>query len=154
VKLPEQDPELFKFFVHWLYTSILQGYFYPNTFKPTLHKLREELSKEVLNLKKDSQLQLPSDNLPRQLYNKAHYYDVPFSTLIALYILADILQVHNLKDPIINTLVENYDFYCKKWSQGDDSPWGPDLEELICLFWSREVMKMGLESPTIGINLA
>ena len=38
--LPEQDVSTFKYYVHWLYTRNLSGYFYPPTKTPTVKELK------------------------------------------------------------------------------------------------------------------
>ncbi|KAK4697336.1 hypothetical protein P7C71_g718, partial [Lecanoromycetidae sp. Uapishka_2] len=157
IRLPEQDPSIFKYFIHWLYNGSLRGYFYPSTFSPSLDELRSELRTAIINEKARTQYDLPLAHTPRQLYNKANYYDVPFSSLIGLYILADVLQVQGLKDPIINTLVENYDYPLSSTTDITStysSTNADNLEEGISFFWSLEALKIGLESPCTGINMA
>ncbi len=47
VRLPEQDPKVFKYFIHWLYTGNLNGYFYPEAIKPTIQDLRLTASTQI-----------------------------------------------------------------------------------------------------------
>lgn len=88
----------------------------------------------------------------------ANYRDAPFSSLISLYILADVLQVHELKDPIITLIIDIYGY-----SLSDEDPpaevgnfrkveWD-GVTESITLFWSLHQIP-GLEDPSVGINMA
>lgn len=44
IELPEQDPETFKYFVNWLYTDRLRGFYYSDTVQPTLGELEAAVS--------------------------------------------------------------------------------------------------------------
>ena len=173
VKLPEQDVKIFKFFVHWLYTRRLRGFYYPETMKPSLQELRQaaiaELKIQHLDHLTDLLIDAPSG---RALY-LAHYRDAPFSHLVGLYILADTRLVHGLKDPIITLII---DVYCwdqvakvggygpSPWTQhkekGRDEAetldWAPELqgtEAYTTPFWRYEPVP-GFEDPCKGINMA
>lgn len=84
--------------------------------------------------------QLPFDHPRRIPWEHAQYRDLPFHSLIALYILADALLVQDLKDPIITALVEVYGF---------NSPG----KEGYKLYW-RADQPDPLKRPTRSINSA
>ena len=111
IRLPEQDVKIFRFFVHWLYTGRLRGYYYPRTAKPSLHELKQAVIAELGIEKMDSLQNLDPDLPNGQALYMANYRDAPFSHLVGLYILADTLLVHGLKDQIITLII---DVYC--WS--------------------------------------
>jgi hypothetical protein len=132
--LPEQDPGLFKYFIHWLYTGSLRGYLYPPTKKPTLKELKDAVKGKLL-----------SDNEDTKVFNLANYRDAHFHTLVQLYILADALQVKGLQDRIITLLIEVYGY-----ASIEDEPSGCTL-----LFWSKVFNRPNdIPSPATSINLA
>lgn len=139
IKLPEQDVKIFRFFVHWLYTGRLRGFYYPKTLKPSLQELRQAAVAELGNQSLEALQDLDTDNPIGQALHVAKYRDAPFSHLVGLYILADTLLVHDLKDPIITLII---DVYC--WSKP---------AEVATLFWSLQ-RPPGLEDPCKGINMA
>ena len=53
---------------------------------------------------------LPTENEHRQAWELATYQDAPFQHLVALYVLADALQLKGLKDPIVSTLIYIYGY--------------------------------------------
>ena len=108
IKLPEQDPATFKYFVHWLYTDGLRGLYYPQSFGPRIAELKDLLRTELKVQNTASPDQLPADHPRRVLWERAQYRDLPFHSLIALYILADTLLVQGLKDAVITALIEVY----------------------------------------------
>ena len=68
-------------------------------------------------------------NSAGRAFNIARYPDVPFSDLIALYILADALQVHNLKDPIVTRIIDVYGFSgSTEMDSNDDKEEGKEQE--------------------------
>ena len=166
IKLPEQDVKIFKFFVHWLYTRRLRGFYYPDTMKPSLKELKQAVITELEAQELDAPQYLDQDNPSNRALYMAHYRDAPFSHLVGLYILADTLLVHGLKDPIITLII---DVYC--WSeptevagdraganetqqQGKEAhPGLDDPEVYTTLFWSPE-RQPELEDPCKGINMA
>jgi hypothetical protein len=132
VRLPDQETRTFKFFVHWLYTGKLRGYHYPKTIKPTLEELKDEVFEELANMDLNTVQSLSLDNAKGRAFNLANYRDAPFSDLIALYALADTLQVHDVKDQIVTLLVEVYayidhdrDFQSEEGDEEEE----PDLDE-------------------------
>lgn len=101
---------------------------------------------------------LEFDNPLGKALNLANYRDAPFSSLISLYILADVLQVHELKDHIITLIIDIYGY-----SLSDEDPpaevenfrkveWD-GVTESTTLFWSLHQIP-GLEDPSVGINMA
>ena len=108
IRLPEQDPATFKYFVHWLYTGSLRGFYYTESVNPTLKELTDKVRSEVTSLKLLHPGDLLVTNPHRKLWEYANYRDLPFNSLIVLYLLADKLQVTRLKDASITALVEVY----------------------------------------------
>ena len=108
IRLPEQDPATFKYFVHWLYTGSLRGFYYSGSVNPTLKELTYKVRSEAISQKLLHADDLPVTNPHRKLWEYANYRDLPFNSLIALYLLADKLQVPRLKDASITALVEVY----------------------------------------------
>ncbi|KAF6241679.1 hypothetical protein HO173_000390 [Letharia columbiana] len=131
--LPEEDPATFKYFVYWLYTGSLRGFHYSKSLNPSLKELTNKVRSEVISRKLLHAEWLPLTNPHRKLWEHANYRDLPFASLIALYILADALQVPRLKDAGITALVEVYGFsstdkgHCKMYwaADGPDDVGGP-----------------------------
>ena len=143
ITLPEQNPETFKYFVHWLYTGSLKGFYYPRTIEPTIWDLSTAVDKELERLNLSMPDELPHDNLHRLAMELASYRDAPFTSLIALYILADALQVRHLKDLIISTLVN---VYGHQYSDAHE-------KSGYNLYWT-STRPEGLTRPATGINMA
>lgn len=143
VKLPEQDPETFRYFVNWLYTGKLTGFHYPRTTKPTIAELSLEAldERKAQDLASIQNLDLCNDQLTA-LY-QALYRDTPFSSLISLYILADVLQVPALRDPLISLLIARYGC-CSSDSNGKNG---------CSLFWENQG-KADVEDASKSINEA
>ena len=173
IKLPEQDVKIFRFFVHWLYTGRLRGFYYPKTITPSIEELKQAAITELENQDLDILEELDEDDPHGKALYMANYRDAPFSHLVGLYILADTLLVHDLKDPIITLIV---DVYCwspsevagdeddangsrQKGKEADDAVAFPsksepdDAWEYTTPFWSLE-RPPGLEDPCQGINMA
>ena len=106
--LPEQDPATFKYFVHWLYTGNLRGFYYSESVNPPLKELTDLVREEVISRKLLHATELPLANEHRKLWEYANYRDLPFASLIAIYILADKIQVPRLNDASITALIEVY----------------------------------------------
>ena len=181
VNLPEQDTRVFKFFVHWLYSGKLTGFYYPKTLKPTLGELSTAVLHELTRLNLEDLESLPLRNPAGRAFNIARYRDVPCSDLIALYILADALQVHNLKDPIVTRIIDVHGFSRsterdsnddkeegkeqegleegeeeEKASQGGKSILEDEddvIDEITTLFWNLN-RPPGFQDPIKGINMA
>lgn len=141
--LPEQKPDIFRYFIYWLYTGNLKGYYYPRTIKPTIWNLTKAVNTECEGKDLANMDQLPPENQHRQAWELASYRDAPFGSLIALYILADVLQVQKLPDLIVSTLIHIYGHENESSASntGYRSYWRPcRLQEL--------------SGPTMGINMA
>ena len=174
IKLPKQDVKIFKFFVRWLYSGRLRGFYYPATIKPSIQELRQAAIVELKTQDLDVLQDLGSDNPNGKALYMAHYRDAPFSHLVGLYILADTLLVHDLKDRIITLIIDVYAWSEPAEAAGDEanakktqqkgeeadeaeaSPSDSSTNELTretAIFWSLE-RPPGLEDPCIGINMA
>ena len=103
ITLSEQDPETFKYFIHWLYTGDLRGFYYPKTVKATIWELSNADDEELKRSELSNMCDFPTENEHRQAWELATYQD-------ALYVPADTLQVKGLKDPIISTLIYIYGY--------------------------------------------
>lgn len=86
--------------------------FYPKAISPSIKELKLAAENEV-----DASEQrvfdvnrLPVWNHAAAALAIANYRDAPFSSLISLYILADVLLVPDLKNSVISLLVEVYGF--------------------------------------------
>ena len=174
IKLPEQDVKIFRFFVHWLYTGRLRGFYYPKTMKPSLRELRLAAIAELENQDLDVLEDLDPNNPNSKALYMANYRDAPFSQLVGLYILADTFLVHDLKDPIITLIIEVYCWFKHtELAEDEDGAQGTqqegkeadeaeaflaksaidEAEEYTTLFWNLEAPP-GLEDPCEGINMA
>ena len=148
VKLPEHDATIFRFFVYWLYTGKLDGHFYPSSAKPSLSDVRKEyklgpLPKHLPHYMTKCANQLGSEHI--QLYTLLTYRDAPFDALVGLYLLAEYLQVHDLKDQIINLFVDVYAYSNERfggpltsfwrWRNWNRPHWAPDPVPAINAAW-------------------
>ena len=162
IKLPEQDVEIFRFFMHWLYTGRLRGFYYPPTMKPSLRELRQAAIVELENHNLDVLEDLDPNNPYSKALYVANYQDAPFSHLVGLYILADTFLVHDLKDQIITLIIDVYCWFKhaelvedEDGAQGtqQDGEEADQAEAYTTLFWNIEPPP-GLEEPSKGINMA
>ncbi len=151
VELPEQDAAIFKYFIYWLYTEKLRGYFRPESTVPT----KQELTRKVL-----STMNITCLNERHLIHNatksekaqeasaasdEANYRDLPFTALVSLYILADSLLIRGLEDTVVTSLIEVYGY-----DRLSTCPQGITLD-----FWAAPSRrKTTLPSPVAGINLA
>ena len=148
VFLPEQPEMTFKYFVYWLYTGQLDGFFRSKTMFPTRDELKSIVRKEQTALDSFPR----GHHTPDALYQNLQaaelalgyiaYRDYPFDEAIALYILADVLQVKGLKDRVVTRLVGLYG--------------GSVLREACRQFWGRGITKRPtwLPDPVKCVNLA
>ena len=148
VCLPEQDPKIFKHFIYWLYTGRTRGYYYPASLKPTIKDLELLVSAELKSESLDKLEDLEHDNIHGLALNLANYRDVPFHAIIALYVLADVLQIKGLKDQVITILISIYGYTDLKNREGRS-----------LLFWEWDTNRMPnvpnwLRGPSKGINMA
>ena len=145
LRLPEQEPITFAWFVHWLYTQQLKGYFYPTNETPNIEQLRRAVYSGIRTE--------PSEPETLVLHYGAHvlgialvmYRDAPLSALVHFYILANDLRVHGLKDIIISTLIETY---------GSTGEIETEVGKAFMFWKSKPRRPLWLERPAVGINLA
>jgi len=121
IELPEQDVETFQYFVHWLYTNKLSGYFRPKG-EPSIRELSAavEASKAVNRRAMNSEDLRKEEEQRRKLYCEKNK-DAPILELVSLYVLADALQVHGLTDHIIT-------FLLKVYGDNENTFWDPPNE--------------------------
>ena len=86
IKLPEQDVKIFRFFVYWLYTGRLRGFYYPKTVKPSLQELKQAVIAEIEAENLDALQYVDPQNPNGEALYMANYRDAPFSHLDGLYI--------------------------------------------------------------------
>ncbi|KAK3172457.1 hypothetical protein OEA41_005779 [Lepraria neglecta] len=145
--LPEQDVSTFKYYVHWLYTRNLSGYFYPPPKTPTVKELETTAREEMAEKQQCELYLLDMDNSKWQNFYLAQYRDLPFHSLIELYILADALQVRGLKGRIITTLISVYGYTVPKHLK--------PLKSASLPFWEGGFRRPDWMPPTArAINLA
>ena len=148
IKLPEQDPETFKYFVHWLHTNSLRGYHYPDTAKPCMAELvagdpgatNDDLSSRLY---RPDSADTAADPSPFHALSRANFFDLPFCPLIKLYIMAGYLQALGLKDQIITMLIVVYGHVSSD-------------RTIQIRFWyvKEDEGEKDLDDPAKGINLA
>lgn len=146
ISLPEEDPEIFRWFSYWHYTGELSGHYYPSAMEPSLAELRVNVEKE-LELKRQaraSRVDILARTMTSDLYELARYRDLPFDKLIGLYLLADYLQILGLRDQIVDRLVDIYDFYNTGDAARPPSFWG----------WTGAARPHWLPNPVSSINAA
>lgn len=147
VRLPDQDADIFKYFVHWLYTEKLSGFYYHDKVRPTIQELEIEV-KNVLEKNNVSSWfeMIGHQNIPcNAKLQLAKYRDLPFNSLIYLFVLADFLDIYQLKDVIITTLIKVY-----------FTPYnGFSFRVTVIPFWDHQVKRTRwCQDPAKGINLA
>ncbi|KAL8674106.1 MAG: hypothetical protein Q9168_001501 [Polycauliona sp. 1 TL-2023] len=153
LRLPEQHPEVVRFFIHWLYSGKLTGYYYPSSTTPSVSDLRRAAEAELqrkglppLGTPAGFKIVGDKDSAARDLYELACDRDTPFNSLVGLYLLAEYLQIPCLKDIIINTLVDVYG-YCSNqhqgyqttffnWSDSDRPEWASNPIPYINAAWN------------------
>ena len=136
ITLPEQEPKIFKFFVKWVYTRRLRGFYYPEGHDPSLSQVERDMQEEVDSRQILRPEILPWDDPIRKRWDLARYHDTPLLSLVKLYVLADALQVYGLRDHVISTIDDDY------------YPDGPSI------FWRQKNGRVdNLESPIESINL-
>ena len=109
IKLPEQDPEIFKHFVHWLYTGRLCGFVYMEPSMKSLEAaVRLDLKRNGKSPFLSKRYQMSINCTSNLALDCGYFQDAPLAGLVSLYILADQLQVRGLKDTIINAIIEVY----------------------------------------------
>ena len=101
IELPEQHVETFQYFVHWLYTNKLSGYFRPKG-EPSIRELSAavEASKAVNRRAMNSEDLRKEEEQRRKLYCEKNK-DAPILELVSLYMLANFLLA---QDHIVNFL--------------------------------------------------
>lgn len=123
VKLPEEDPEIVNYFLHWLYTGKLSG-LSKTEGGPSIQQMHQEAveAKAVTNDNGQASVNPHWEQLNRELYDKMNE-DAPIWELVLLYVLADYLKVPQLKDRIVNILFIVYsDTNNPFWSSVDCLP--------------------------------
>lgn len=148
VRLPEQDPEIFKYFMYWLYTGKLRGYHYPPTLKPTIKELENAAKIDLDFSRVDKLCELEFIHPHWLAFNWGNYRDVPFHDAIALYILADVLQVHGLKDQVVTVLIDIYGYTGHGERTGTCLPFWDSTPRFV------SIKPDWLEGPSKGINMA
>ncbi|KAL8854928.1 MAG: hypothetical protein Q9221_000435 [Calogaya cf. arnoldii] len=144
VDLPEQDPDIVNYFIHWISTGTLRGLYNPTLTPKKLWQLKQAAAAEEPYRHYNDK-----DWSPKQktALDMANYRDLPLQQLISLYTFADFAQVKGLKDAIIDAVVDAYGrnpvfgrfpkAICI-WDLRPDKPdWLPDPIELINSAWEQ-----------------
>lgn len=108
VKLPEQDPDTFQYFIHWLYAGKLTDYFRPGSGLSIDEFDAAEMVKRKVNRKTEHQTERDVIEDPSDAQYLALFEDAPIPELVSLHILADALQIRGLRDHIVNVIVKVY----------------------------------------------
>lgn len=148
IDLPEQNLEVFKHFIYWVYTGKIRGFYYPPSTEPKIQDLKRAVRIKLASQQKAKLEELEKRDPAGLALNLANYRDVPFHAVIALYILADVLQVHGLKDQVITLLVDIYGYTDLRNRVGKTLLFWDPNEEAV----SHE--PAGLMGPSKGINMA
>ena len=126
IKLPEQDPTVVNYFIHWACSGQLRGLYWSPEPPTTLMSLKkaagEERDTAVYLLRYDSN----NNHVPTEKQTEldlANYRDLPLQQLINLYIFADFAQVKGLKDAVVDAIIE---------AHGDPDP--PRTTKAICIW--------------------
>lgn len=126
MKLPERDVKIFDYFLHWLYSGKLSGFF-GTKGGPSVRQLREEAMKAKMdpddNSKASAELRYEHSfgkvDFYRKMYDEMNK-DAPILALVSLYGLADFLLVPQLEDHIVNFIFKVYgDSNNPFWSSSD-----------------------------------
>ncbi|KAL8876534.1 MAG: hypothetical protein Q9198_005287, partial [Flavoplaca austrocitrina] len=128
IHLPEQDPAVVNYFIHWICTGQLRGLYNPSLTATALSKLKQAAATAAKDLsyyshsKADSQYEKIWTEKQTAL-NLANYRDLPLQQLVNLYAFADFAHVKGLKDAIVDAVVDAY-----------GNPGRPRTAKPIC-FW-------------------
>ena len=113
VELPEQEAPTFQYFVHWLYSSRLGGYHDTGFSAAAMKEYKEStaLAESTHNRHggvENQENAVMARRVEEKAIHTATVREYPFLQLVALYVLADSLQVRGLKDEIVTKLFEIY----------------------------------------------
>lgn len=158
IRLPYQEVNTFKYFVYWLYTGNLSGFYYHDKISPSILELKIRVH-EVLRgkgikswdgLKNYKEYPCITD------FYLAKYRNLPFTGLIGLYVLADFLNVCGLKDMILTALVKVYHSpHNPRQKKGTEYFYLQHCRYSIIPFWDHDVERtQWCPDPAKGINLA
>lgn len=129
ITLPDQDASAFQYFIHWLYTQRLVGYHNNGLSSATLTEIQfARISADEVWEREDTAENLKNAHRARKGEGETLILCYPLEQLVALYILAEELQVHGLKDSIIETIVGTYATNANVSSAYWTLDWGPTDE--------------------------
>ncbi|KAL8752503.1 MAG: hypothetical protein Q9199_005696 [Rusavskia elegans] len=115
INLPEQDPTVVDYFIHWICTGQLRGLYSPAEPTATISSLKRAAAAAgaaIPDFKR--RCGYTNGDLEKVWTEKqtaldlANYRDLPLQQLVSLYTLADFAQVKGLKDAIVDAVVEAY----------------------------------------------
>ncbi|KAL8863496.1 MAG: hypothetical protein Q9178_000177 [Gyalolechia marmorata] len=148
IKLPDQDPTVVNYFIHWSCSGQLRGLYWSPEPTTILTSLKQAAAKE-----RDAAAQLlhynPSNKVvsteKRTELDLANYRDLPLQQLISLYVFADFAQVKGLKDAVVDAIIEAYGDPERRsikaiciWNLQTDRPdWLADPVKLINSAWEQ-----------------
>lgn len=109
IELPDYNPDVFRYYVHWLYHKSLDGYHNYGLDTAGLERLRlaRVFAVGIWN-DEDSGEKYLNANIARAAEGKNLVRSFPLVQLVGLYILAAQLQVPGLEDQIITKIIQVY----------------------------------------------
>ena len=148
VHLPEQDPTVVEFFIHWVCTGELRGLYNSSLTMTALKSLKlaaEDADRQLQYRPRDPEV-IKTWTEKQTALDLANYRDLPLQQLVGLYGFADFAQVKGLKDAIVDAVIEVYSnctsIYAKR--SKPISLWGenqpdclPDPISLINSAWEK-----------------
>ncbi|KAL8929717.1 MAG: hypothetical protein Q9172_000274 [Xanthocarpia lactea] len=146
INLPEQDPTVVNYFIHWSCSGQLRGLYWSPEPTTTLTSLKKAAAKEreaAAQLLQYNPMNKVVSTEKRTELDLANYRDLPLQQLISLYIFADFAQVKGLKDAIVDAIIEGY---------GDPEP--PGTTKAICIWNLKTDRPDWLVDPIKLINSA
>ena len=128
IHLPEQDPAVVNYFIHWICTGQLRGLYNPSLTATALFKLKEAAATAAKDLSSYSRYRTDGEyeknwTEKQTALNLANYRDLPLQQLVNLYAFADFAHAKGLKDAIVDAVVDAY-----------GNPGSPKNAKAIC-FW-------------------
>lgn len=154
IRLPDYNVDAFRYFVHWLYTKSLTGYHNSGINDENLKTNRlARVSADLTWSYQDSIENSISAKSARATEGKALVRCFPLAQLVGLYILADQLEVPDLKDQIISKIIH---VYCKTensrsyyWSQSSKPIGAKDADTVIAINLAYHYLKDGFLKPLL-----
>lgn len=138
IRLPALNPDVFQYFVHWLYNKTLNDYHNCGLKAVSLEKLKSaRVSAEKVWNDEDSGENYIAVINARAAEGMCFVRSFPLAQLVGLYILAYQLQVPGLKDQIVTKVVQvygkNYNARVYYWGQSSGSVGAKDADAISAI---------------------